>query len=915
MLPSVVVIGNEGQDAEFKCEIDGLQENDMTVIWNKRDSPIFVDEEKIDDDERYSVVKNGNFYILKIEQLTAYDSGEYVCVYRDKNDEQQSYSYNLDVVTKPTVSLSIEANPHWIKAKTSTSIRCHARGNPIPRVSWTRRGKKELPANVKVNDGTIYFNNVDESTSGMYQCKGENAYGVDIREVEILIPWAPVVWVDSIYIPAMGGQDVNVTCNYNGYPSPTVHWNCEGFRLGLKQDTLSHEVYAIRRNNYTSSILMIKNITDKYFGTFSCVVSNDYGAVTKNIYVSPTPGPPHLTLLGTKLSWVVSSKKKIQSFRILWRESASIDFGWPNKHNVSLENAHINGFNYSGTFDLRDILEPLKIYEVQLEALNEHGWGRNAYHSVEEDFAVKSGHLAPPMVRPNSPRPQRANTPIGFNVGDKLSDYKDKDLLTKLNIKMFKSRLVILFVFALMQIASSRPKYDEIKSMPGINFQPNFKQYSGFLQASNKHYFHYWYTEAQSNPETAPVILWLTGGPGCSSILALLEECGPFRVGNYGNTVFENPYSWNKIGNVLFLSSPAGVGYSYSTDGNITATDDQVALDNYNAVLNFFHYKFPELQGRDLWATGESYAGVYTPTLAAHLVDDTSGLFNFKGMAIGNGMYNFPNNYNTMVSLFYYRGFIRQNLYDTVNTECCNGNPYTCDYFGLLQTQGPCREMILKELNSANDLDPYNSYSTCYNDTSSGLRKKYYEKQYNRLAGLSEDIQSDVSIPLCDQTNNTEIWMNRDDVRNALHIPSTLQHWTECSDSVGEQYQITHYDMTPEFQKILKAGKRVLVYNGDVDTACNIIMNEKFVNNLNLTIADKDQQLSKTWIYYNDNPNTAGYLTQYKEGLDFVTVRGSGHLVPQDKPREAQQMLYNFINQKDYSTPVPFSTSYQQTTN
>lgn len=46
-------------------------------------------------------------------------------------------------------------------------------------------------------------------------------------------------------------------------------------------------------------------------------------------------------------------------------------------------------------------------------------------------------------------------------------------------------------------------------------------------------------------------------------------------------------------------------------------------------------------------------------------------------------------------------------------------------------------------------------------------------------------------------------------------------------------------------------------------------------------------------------------------GLDFVTVRGSGHFVPQDKPREALQMIYNYVHQLDYSTPVPVSTQPQ----
>lgn len=99
-------------------------------------------------------------------------------------------------------------------------------------------------------------------------------------------------------------------------------------------------------------------------------------------------------------------------------------------------------------------------------------------------------------------------------------------------------------------------------------------------------------------PSTDPLLLWLNGGPGCSSVggepvysfrliqyLGLIEENGPFHVADFGNTVYLNKYAWNKFANVLFLESPAGVGYSYSTKGVIATGDDQVAIDNYNALV------------------------------------------------------------------------------------------------------------------------------------------------------------------------------------------------------------------------------------------------------------------------------------------------------------------------------------------
>lgn len=69
--------------------------------------------------------------------------------------------------------------------------------------------------------------------------------------------------------------------------------------------------------------------------------------------------------------------------------------------------------------------------------------------------------------------------------------------------------------------------------------------------------------------------------------------------------------------NVLYIESPVGVGFSYSilNDG-FKYNDMNVANDNMYALLSFFMFKFPERQSNDLWLSGESYAGIYVPTLA-----------------------------------------------------------------------------------------------------------------------------------------------------------------------------------------------------------------------------------------------------------------------------------------------------------
>ena len=52
--------------------------------------------------------------------------------------------------------------------------------------------------------------------------------------------------------------------------------------------------------------------------------------------------------------------------------------------------------------------------------------------------------------------------------------------------------------------------------------------------------------------------------------------------------------------------------------------------------------------------------------------------------------------------------------------------------------------------------------------------------------------------------------------------------------------------------------------------------------------------------------STLSYKLKFPSDLDYLTVRGSGHFVPGDRPREALQMIYNFVKGNQYSTPVPF---------
>merc|ERR1719295_1540581 len=147
----------------------------------------------------------------------------------------------------------------------------------------------------------------------------------------------------------------------------------------------------------------------------------------------------------------------------------------------------------------------------------------------------------------------------------------------------------------LLGLASSAPSEDLISDLPGLTWPINYKQYSGYLDLSNGHHLHYWFVESQNDPSKDPVLLWLNGGPGCSSMDGLFYEHGPFHIYNTDeqpNLYNNERNAWNNHASVLYLEAPICVGYSYADDGHCVMNDNTTAHDNYQALLQFFTTKF-----------------------------------------------------------------------------------------------------------------------------------------------------------------------------------------------------------------------------------------------------------------------------------------------------------------------------------
>jgi cathepsin A (carboxypeptidase C) len=207
--------------------------------------------------------------------------------------------------------------------------------------------------------------------------------------------------------------------------------------------------------------------------------------------------------------------------------------------------------------------------------------------------------------------------------------------------------IIICWVWILLKnlsVIQAAPEEDLIKNLPRLDSPAvTFRQYGGYLDTQSPRRLYYWFMESQGNPEKDPVMIWITGGPGCSGLGALLNYQGLWEMyrsesdGHQGAVRLkwkEMESSWNKGSSLLYIDQPAGTGFSYSLDGNITTNDGQIAKDNRLAIENFFWQKFPEYRSNDIYIFGESSGATFAIDTVMHILE--RGFLKLSGLGLSS---------------------------------------------------------------------------------------------------------------------------------------------------------------------------------------------------------------------------------------------------------------------------------------
>ncbi|KAK3880334.1 hypothetical protein Pcinc_015162 [Petrolisthes cinctipes] len=453
-------------------------------------------------------------------------------------------------------------------------------------------------------------------------------------------------------------------------------------------------------------------------------------------------------------------------------------------------------------------------------------------------------------------------------------------------------------------LTQAAPAADLITDLPGLNHTISFRHYSGYLDGGQGKRLHYWFVESSGNQTNDPLVLWMNGGPGCSSMEGLLAELGPYLVNPDGKTLNKNTYAWNNVANMLFLEAPACVGFSYDVNGDCTTGDDETSLANYMALKDFFVNKFPEYRRNAFYITGESYAGVYVPTLMIRVLEGQNTFhINIQGYAIGNGLSSYKLNDDSIIFFGYYHGLYGKELWTRLVQHCCSGGQasrHTCNFSS---NKWPMCAMAVRKASDIiynEGLNMYNLYDNCPHTQVGNLSRhvahlsnmfinyKFYAEMLLKARKRPTPLELD---PPC--TNGTDLltYLNTPAVRTALHIPSTVPKFELCNDEVNYNYKREYQTMRPQYEKMTKQ-VRGLVYNGDIDMACNFLGDEWFVDDLGLQVLEERRM-------WHQGGQVGGFVKRF-HNLDLVTVRGAGHMVPEDKPAPALHMFTSFLSNKPY---------------
>ncbi|XP_027073777.1 serine carboxypeptidase-like 11 [Coffea arabica] len=458
-------------------------------------------------------------------------------------------------------------------------------------------------------------------------------------------------------------------------------------------------------------------------------------------------------------------------------------------------------------------------------------------------------------------------------------------------------------LFLLLVLVSVRSNLAEagsvVKFLPGFEGPLPFELETGYIGVGESEdvQLFYHFVKSESNPQTDPLLIWLTGGPGCSSFGGLTSGIGPLKFqpvlcNGTLTTLVTNPYSWTEVASIIFLDSPVGAGFSYARTAKASqSTDLQASEHNYEFLRKWLHDN-PEYISNSFYIGGGSYAGITVPILAQLVSNgNVAGIephIHLKGYILGNPAPTTQGDGNHAIPFAHRMALISNELYESLKVTCKG------EYVNIDPSNAPCLKNIeaynklIDNINLEHVLEPTcPDVSPKPNDLFSG-RRSTVETFYKKFEELDVLEFNPVQCRAAIGKKLIYYWANDMSVQEALHVrKGTIKEWVGCNYSI--LYTKNAGSVVPYHANLSTKGYRSLIYSGDHDMVSPYLGTEEWIRSLNYPIIDDWRQ----WIHQGQ---VAGYTRTYANKMTFATVKGAGHIAQTTKPAECRSMFGRWIS-------------------
>ncbi|QUC20423.1 uncharacterized protein UV8b_04664 [Ustilaginoidea virens] len=463
-------------------------------------------------------------------------------------------------------------------------------------------------------------------------------------------------------------------------------------------------------------------------------------------------------------------------------------------------------------------------------------------------------------------------------------------------------------------------------AIPDVDFDIG-EAYAGLMSISKDpdgpDKFFFWFQPSTNPAADREILIWLNGGPGCSSLEGLLQENGPFAW-QYGTfRPVANPWAWHRLTHVLWVEQPLGTGFS---TGNVTARGEEDLARQFMGFFANFVDAFG-LHGYKVYITGESYAGMYCPYIAdAMLAAKDATYFNVKGMLLYD-----PAIIDARVTEMTVAPFVEHNrnlfpLNDSfvaymrdADRRC--GYAAARDTYLAFPPAGPL-PATLPGLDPATGLPlpgcgDYELWSDV-RDAATQANPCFDVYQVATTCPLLWDV---LGFPgtFGYLPKGASVYFNRPDVKKAIHAP-VAKDWATCAPApvfVNSSDQADWSSLGPLPRVIDRTGN-VVIAHGALDFF--FLTNGTLLAIQNMTFGGRRGfQTPPTEPFYvpyhrAGPPGSlagAGVLgtTHSERGLTYVAVALAGHMVPQYAPSAAfRHVEYLLGRVGSLSSKAPFTT-------